>query len=90
MAGLLPGQARLQPRLAALGLQAIAWPEGELRGHTFHYSSFETPLPPIARASNPNGGKAAEALYQQGSLRASYVHHYFPANPEAVAAFFAG
>ncbi|MFY8117120.1 MAG: cobyrinate a,c-diamide synthase, partial [Roseateles sp.] len=59
MAGLLPGQARLQPRLAALGLQAIAWPEGELRGHTFHYSSFETPLPPIARASNPNGGKAA-------------------------------
>ncbi|MFN3811008.1 MAG: cobyrinate a,c-diamide synthase [Roseateles asaccharophilus] len=88
MAGLLPGQARLQPRLAALGLQAMAWPEGELRGHTFHYSSFETPLPPIARASNPNGGKAAEALYQQGSLRASYVHHYFPANPEAVAAFF--
>ncbi|MFN5046563.1 cobyrinate a,c-diamide synthase [Roseateles sp.] len=90
MAGLLPGQARREPRLAALGLQAIAWPEGELRGHTFHYSSFETPLPPIARASNPNGGKAAEALYQQGSLRASYVHHYFPSNPEAIAAFFAG
>ena len=47
-------------------------------------------LAPIARASNPNGGKTAEALYQQGSLRASYVHHYFASNPEAVAAFFAG
>ncbi|HEX2012811.1 MAG TPA: cobyrinate a,c-diamide synthase [Roseateles sp.] len=88
MAGLLPGRARLQKRLAGLGLQAIDWPEGSLRGHTFHYSSFDTPLEPIARASNPNGGKAAEALYQQGSLRASYLHHYFPSNPQAVAAFF--
>lgn len=92
MAGLLPGQATLQPRLTALGLQAIAWPEGELRGHTFHYSSLATPLAPLAQASNPNArpGRAGahEALYQQGSLRASYIHHYFPSNPEAVAAFF--
>lgn len=88
MAGLIPGRAQLQKRLAALGMQSIDWPEGCLRGHTFHYSTFETPLAPIARASNPNGGKAAEALYQQGSLRASYVHHYFPSNPQAVAAFF--
>jgi cobyrinic acid a,c-diamide synthase len=88
MAGLMPGRARLQQRLAALGLQSLAWPEGPLRGHTFHYSTFETPLAPIATATNPNGGKAAEALYQQGSLRASYVHHYFPSNPQAVAAFF--
>ncbi|MFG6430571.1 cobyrinate a,c-diamide synthase [Roseateles sp. LYH14W] len=88
MAGLLPGRAHVQQHLAALGLQAIAWPEGPLRGHSYHYSTLETPLPPIAKASNPNGGKTAEALYQQGSLRASYVHHYFPSNPEAVAAFF--
>jgi cobyrinic acid a,c-diamide synthase len=90
MAGILPGRAHVQHRLAALGLQAIAWPEGPLRGHSYHYSTLETPLAPIARASNPNGGKTAEALYQQGSLRASYVHHYFPSNPEAVAAFFKG
>jgi cobyrinic acid a,c-diamide synthase len=90
MAGLLPGRAQVQYRLAALGLQAIAWPEGPLRGHSYHYSTLDTPLAPIATASNPNGGKTAEALYQRGSLRASYVHHYFPSNPEAVAAFFAG
>ncbi|MFG6442104.1 cobyrinate a,c-diamide synthase [Roseateles sp. LKC17W] len=88
MAGLMPGSAKLQKRLAALGMQSMAWPEGPLRGHTFHYSTFATPLAAIATAANPNGGKAAEALYQQGSLRASYVHHYFPSNPEAVAAFF--
>jgi cobyrinic acid a,c-diamide synthase len=88
MAGLLPGRAQVQPRLAALGLQAIDWPEGPLRGHSYHYSTLETPLAPIAQASNPNGGRTAEGLYQHGSLRASYVHHYFPSNPEAVAAFF--
>lgn len=88
MAGLMPGSARVQPRLAALGLQALDWPEGPLRGHSYHYSTLETPLPPIARATNPNGGATAEALYQHGSLRASYVHHYFPSNPDAIAAFF--
>jgi cobyrinic acid a,c-diamide synthase len=88
MAGLMPGRAQVQQRLAALGLQAISWPEGPLRGHTFHYSTLDTPLQPVARATNPNPGRAAEALYQQGSLRASYVHHYFPSNPEAIAAFF--
>lgn len=90
MAGLMPGRAHVQHRLAALGLQAITWPEGPLRGHSYHYSTLETTLAPIATASNPNGGKTAEALYQQGSLRASYVHHYFPSNPEAIAAFFKG
>ncbi len=94
MAGLIPGQAVMNKKLTALGLQSITWPEceqgGDLRGHTFHYSSLTTPLTAIATASNPNAGRAAEALYQQASLRASYIHHYFPSNPAAVAAFFLG
>lgn len=92
MAGLMHGRAQVGQRLAALGLQTIAWPECEagqdLRGHSFHYSTLETPLKPFTRASNPNGGRTREALYEQGSLRASYVHHYFPSNPKAIAAFF--
>ncbi|MCE4557038.1 cobyrinate a,c-diamide synthase [Pelomonas cellulosilytica] len=90
MAGLLPGQARVHHRFAALGLQALDWPEGPLRGHSYHYSTLDTPLAPIATATNPNGGTTAEALYQHGPLRASYVHHYFPSNPDAVADFFLG
>ncbi len=90
LAGLLPGTARMQTRLSALGLQAIDWPEGALRGHSFHYSTLETPLPPIAKATNPNGGKTCEALYQVGSLRASYLHHYFPSHASAVARFLRG
>ncbi len=88
MAALMPGSARMQSRLAALGLQSVGWPEGALRGHSFHYSTMETPLVPVAVAANPNGGRTAEPLYQQGALRASYLHHYFPSNPDAVAAFF--
>jgi len=88
MAGLMPGQGAMQPRLAALGLQAIDWPEGALRGHSYHHSLMQTPLMPRVRASNPNGGATAEALFIEGSLRASYVHHYFPSNPAAVASFF--
>lgn len=90
MAGLMPGTVAMQPLVTALGLQSIQWPEGELRGHSFHFSSLSTDEPPVARACNPNGGPTAEALYQRGSLRASYLHHYFPSNPAAVAAFFAG
>jgi len=89
MAGLLPARAVMQKRLAGLGLQSLTLPEGVLRGHTFHHSRLETALPPLARADNPNGG-AGEAVYRLGRLTASYVHLYFPSNPEAIARLFQG
>ncbi len=87
MVGLLPAHAVMQKRLAGLGLQDIALPEGRLRGHTFHHSRLETDLPPLARADNPNGG-AGEAVYRLGRLTASYMHFHFPSNPEAAARLF--
>ena len=87
MWGLLPGEARLQPRLAALGLQQVALPEGTLRGHTFHYSTATTPLTPLTRAQSPSG-TPGEAVYRSGRLTASYLHLYFPSNPQATAALF--
>jgi cobyrinic acid a,c-diamide synthase len=87
MAGLLPARAVMQPRLAGLGLQQVELPEGTLRGHTFHHSRMETTLTPLARACNPNGGDG-EAIYRQGRLTASYMHFYFPSNPEAAARLF--
>ena len=88
MLGLLPGHAVMQKRLAALALQQVTLPEGEWRGHTFHHSRLETPLSPIARGTCPNGGKTAEAVFRAGRLTASYVHAYFPSNPEAAAKLF--
>lgn len=87
--GLLPGEAVMQKRLAALALQAVELPEGVLRGHTYHHSLTSTQLQPIARGVSPNGGRGAEAVYRQGRMTASYVHFYFPSNPAAVAALFA-
>ncbi|MBD1551959.1 cobyrinate a,c-diamide synthase [Pseudomonas typographi] len=88
--GLLPGEATMQARLAALALQQVCLPEGNLRGHTFHHSLTRTPLVPLAVGSSPNGGRGAEAVYRSGRLTASYVHFYFPSNPAAAAALFAG
>lgn len=88
LVGLLPGEAVMQKRLAALALQNVALPEGELRGHTYHHSLTSTELQPIARGLSPNGGRGAEAVYRDGRLTASYVHFYFPSNPVAVAALF--
>lgn len=86
LAGLLPIRARMQEPLAAIGLQQLELPEGVLRGHSFHYSRIETGLRPIARGRCPNGGPTAEPVYRLGRLTASYMHLYFPSNPEAAAA----
>ena len=91
MAGLLPGKVVLRERLAALGLQSLALPQGELRGHTFHYSRLETPLDP-ARHCSPRHADAStgECVFRRGAITASYLHAYFPSNPAAAAALFIG
>jgi cobyrinic acid a,c-diamide synthase len=88
MAGLLPGHAAMQPRLAALGLQGLALPEGELRGHTFHYAQASIDAQPLAHAFNPNQGPCKEAVYRDRRLTASFVHFYFPSNPLAALQLF--
>lgn len=86
--GLLSGRSVMQQRLAALGTQFVDLPEGRFSGHTFHYSRSETSLAPLTRAMTADG-REGEAVYRQGRLTASYVHLYFPSNPNATAALFA-
>ncbi|QIT53736.1 cobyrinate a,c-diamide synthase [Aquisalimonas sp. 2447] len=90
MLGLLPGRAVMAGKLTGLGLQSLATPHGELRGHTFHHSRLETELEPVARTVRNRTGTAGEAVYRQGSLTASYYHAYFPSAPAAAAALFRG
>ena len=85
--GLLPGEVHMQTRLGGLGLQGIDLPQGVLRGHTFHYSTTETPLPPLTTAVKQSG-TAGEAVYRSGRLTASYLHTYWPSNPQAAAQLF--
>ncbi|GGB98052.1 hydrogenobyrinate a,c-diamide synthase [Marinobacterium zhoushanense] len=89
LCGVLPARAKMHARFTALGLQRLALPlqQGieELRGHSFHHSSLDTELEPVAIGECPNGRRAAEPVYRVGRLTASYIHSYFPSNPEAVA-----
>lgn len=91
--GLLPGTVTMHQRLAALGPQQLTLGEHTLRGHTFHYSTVDTPLPVQARTARPHERPqpgAGEALYRQGPIAASYFHAWFPSSPEAVADLLGG
>ncbi len=95
MWGLLPGAVTMQKRLAGLGAQRLSIGTGELRGHTFHYSTCETAQPVAARTTRPeatkdggSGRPSGEAVYVNGTVRASYFHAWFASNPEATAQLF--
>jgi cobyrinic acid a,c-diamide synthase len=88
MAGLLHGHATMQERLTGLGLQSVELPEGTLRGHTFHHATAQIDADPIAMAMNPDQGPSREAVYRDRRMTASFVHFYFPSNPEAAAQLF--
>ncbi len=88
MVGLLPGHAQMQKRLANLGLHSVELPEGGLRGHTFHHSRLETELDPVSVSKSSRKRGRGEAVYRQQRLHASYLHMYFPSNPEAAASLF--
>jgi cobyrinic acid a,c-diamide synthase len=100
MWGLLPGRVTMQKRLATLGplqLNAVdkssESPEAvePLRGHTFHYSTCSTYLEPITHTQAAPGKTSrgeGEALYQAGSIRASYFHAWFASSPDATVRLF--
>ncbi|WP_319241822.1 cobyrinate a,c-diamide synthase [uncultured Propionivibrio sp.] len=87
MFGLLAGHTVMGKRLAALGSQEVALPEGTLRGHAFHHSRCDSPLPPLAQAQKTDG-RVGEPVWRAQRLTASYFHFYFPSNPAATAAMF--
>ena len=88
MAGILPGSATVMKRLANLGLHSAHLPEGELRGHTFHHSRADIGLAPLTHTSAARHHGTPEAIYRHKRMTASYMHFYFPSNPEAAVRLF--
>jgi cobyrinic acid a,c-diamide synthase len=87
LAGLLPGRAELSGGLRGLGLMSVDFEEGALRGHSFHHSELVMDLEPAAMGTRLDGrAERAEPVWRLGRLTASYIHFYFPSNPEAAAA----
>lgn len=88
MWGPLRGEVRMQSRLTALGPQQWDTRDGELRGHTFHFSCVQMPQQPRVYTVSPQHGQRGEAVYATGALCASYFHAWFTSNPAAAAALF--
>jgi cobyrinic acid a,c-diamide synthase len=89
MWGLLPGTAVLGRRLAALGPHGLQVGREALRGHSFHWSRFETALVPMLHTTPARAvAGAGEPVYEQGSLRASWFHPWFPSSPRLTARLF--
>jgi cobyrinic acid a,c-diamide synthase len=84
--GLLAGNCNIEARFQGLGTQHVMLPEGEIGAHTFHYGSFSTPLAVAFQAFSKRG--PGEAVYQHGSITASFLHFYFASNPQAAAHLF--
>jgi len=86
MVGVLPGQGKMQSTLQNIGMHQALLPEGQVRGHTFHYSRMESPLTAVSHTAGARG--QPEAVYREGRLHASYLHLYFPSHPEACVELF--
>jgi cobyrinic acid a,c-diamide synthase len=90
MLGLLSGKGIMQNRLKSLSYQSIDLGDGELRGHTFHYSECEMKVQPLAHGKRLHDGGQGEPMYKEKSLVASYLHLYFSSNPTLAAGLFQG
>lgn len=90
MLGLLDGHGAMRGKRGCQGMQTAPLPEGEVRAHAHHRSrSFDT-AEPIAHGRRQRHPAPGEAIYRQGQLTASYLHLFFPSNPEAIGALFSG
>lgn len=97
MVGLVPGVARMEPKLQALGYveveTAVRTPLGgaglRFRGHQFRYSTLADAGdgPAAYRVRKRRGGAAEGEGYAAGNLLASYVHAHWASNPLAAEGF---
>ena len=88
MAGLIEGHGAMRGKRGCQGMQSAPLPEGTLRGHAHHRSRSANTPEPIAYGQRQRHQAPGEAIYRVGSLTASYLHLFFPSNPNAIAHLF--
>lgn len=79
--GIIPGNAEMQKRRVNLGMHSVNFPEGEIRGHTYHHSIMTTLLHPYCVSKPQRKSGKPEVVLKNHSTHASYMHFYFPSNP---------
>ncbi len=87
--GVFEADCNMTSRFQSVGLQSVGYENGEIRGHSFHHSIIRTYLSPDRYASRQSGDQG-EPVYVSRKSVFSYMHHYFPSNPQVVSDFFSG
>jgi cobyrinic acid a,c-diamide synthase len=96
MLGLLPGEAVMGERLAALGyvevetqVRSLLGPPGvRFRGHQFRYSELRgvpDSVERVYRVRRRRDGEPTVEGYRRGHVLGTYVHAHWASNPEVPA-----
>ncbi len=88
MAGLLKGEGAMRGKRGCQGMQTAPLPEGEIRGHAHHRSRSSLAIAPIASGIRQRHPAPGEPIYREKNLTATYLHLFFPSNPEAIINLF--
>ena len=90
MLGLMTGQGAMRGKRGCQGMQTAVLPEGDIQAHAHHRSRSEGTKEPISHGRRQRHPAPGEAIFREAGLTASYLHLFFPSNPEAIAAVFNG
>lgn len=77
MTGIFRQQATMQPMKLKLGYRSFTYNNTLFKGHEFHYSAIEKPLPTIAEQFNAKCQPVDTALWRYKNALASYTHLYW-------------
>jgi len=88
LAGILNGTSAMRGRSGCQGMQTAVLPEGEVRAHAHHRSRSDVQSEPVAHGKRQRHPAPGEAIYRDKNLTATYLHLFFPSNPQAIADLF--
>lgn len=88
MLGLMQGHGAMRGRSGCQGMQTAVLPEGDVRAHAHHRSRSAGTPEAISHGRRQRHPAPGEAIYREQNLTATYLHMFFPSNPEAVAQIF--
>ena len=80
MAGIFRQKAAMQPMKLKLGYRLFEYNHAIFKGHEFHYSTLENPLPSLVQQYNARGDAVATGLWRYKNALASYTHLYWAEN----------
>lgn len=80
MTGIFHQKATMQPMKLKLGYRRFEYNHSIFKGHEFHYSTLENPLPGITQQYNARNDAVNTGLWRYKNALASYTHLYWAEN----------